>query len=100
MFGVCLFSYLLGNVSGLLAQIYMEECINLKQTEELEEWLIRINRLGKTKSMRNKDIKFITDYMKSDWRKDIKWLLEGNNFMFQLSPVIRRKVLLYIIFSY
>ncbi len=87
-----MFSYLMGNVNGLLAQMNLEENIKSQQTEALEDWLIKLNRVGKNKRIKNKDTEFVTDYMKSYWVHDIKNIAEGSDFMRQLPPTLRRKV--------
>ena len=73
----------------------LEESIKTAQVEALEEWLIRLNRLGKSKNLKNKEVDFITEYMKGYWRKDIKSLVDGNDLMKQLPPTLRRKVFLH-----
>jgi len=92
LFGVCLFSYLLGNVNGLLIQMNLEESIKTAQVEALEEWIIRINRSGKSKDLKSKEVDFITEYMKGYWRKDLKSLVSGSDFMKQLPPPLRKKL--------
>ena len=73
-------------------QINLEENLNSKQDEDIEEWLVRLNRLGKDRRLKNRDMKFIAEYIKTKVKKDVKLLIEGNEFMAQLPPTLRRDV--------
>jgi hypothetical protein len=87
-----MFSYLLGNVNGLVAQLNAEANLKGKQHEELEAWLLRLDRLGQNKRISNNDIAHITNYMSSYWRQTIKGLDTSNDFLPQLPPPLRRRV--------
>ena len=76
----------------MLLQINLEENLNSKQDEDIEEWLVRLNRLGKDRRLKNRDMKFIAEYIKTKVKKDVKLLIEGNEFMAQLPPTLRRDV--------
>ena len=87
-----MFSYLLGNVNGMVAQMNAEENLKSKQTEELEEWLLRLDRVGKTKRLPNERIDFITAYMKNYWRLNVKNMDKECEFLRQLPPQLRSRV--------
>ena len=63
LFGICMFSYLLGNINGLVVQLSYYAHITGQQEEELENWLLRMDRSVK-KQMSRKQANFITKYLK------------------------------------
>lgn len=69
--------------------------IEQEQIENLENWLLKIN---KVRPMKGQDIKYISEYMRIYWRKDIRWV-EQNNFMTQLPPTLRKKVNFHLILA-
>ena len=87
-----MFSYLLGNVNGLVMQMNASEALKSKQAEELEEWLLKVDRVGKTKRIQNEDIDFITKYMNSHWFNNVQNIDKSCEFMAQLAPPLRRRV--------
>ncbi len=86
-----MFSYLLGNVNGLVVQMSAENNLKRKQAEELEEWLLKVDRVGKTKRIHNDDIDFITRYMSSYWHNNVQNMDQGE-FISQLDAPLRRSL--------
>jgi len=87
-----MFSYLLGNVNGLVAQLNYEANLKSQQAEQLEEWLLKLDRAGKNKRLSNANYKFITNYMKMYWNKNQKGIDKDGEFVTQLPPSLRTKV--------
>ena len=94
-----MFSYLLGNVNGLVVQLNYDENMKSQQLEQLEVWLLKIDRAGKdkrsnfsSKGLSNAKCDFISNYLKTYWSKNIKGLDTDNEFILQLSPGLRTKV--------
>ena len=87
-----MFSYLLGNINGLVAQLNYEANLKSQQAEQLEEWLLRIDRAGKTKHLSNSQYKFITNYLGTYWNKNIKGIDTEKEFVVQLPPSLRTAV--------
>ncbi len=87
-----MFSYLLGNVNGLVAQMNAEGNLKSQQAEDLEEWLLRMDRMGKSKRVSHQQIDFITTYMKNYWRLNLKNMDAECEFVRLLPPQLRRRV--------
>jgi len=88
-----MFSYLLGNVNGIVAQMSVEEGLKQKQVEDLEEWLLKLDRVGKMKRIKNEDIDFITKYMNGYWWNSVKDMDKECQYIALLPPPIRRRVI-------
>ncbi len=87
-----MFSYLLGNVNGLVAQLNYEANLKSQQAEQLEDWLLRLDRAGKNKRLSNTQYKFVTNYLATYWNKNIKGIDTDRDFIMQLPPALRSKV--------
>ena len=95
-----MFSYLLGNVNGLVAQMNAEANLKSEQAEHLEEWLLKLERVGKTKRLSSEVIDSITTYMMKHWKLNVKDIDKDCEFFRMLSPQLRAKVRLHINCSY
>ena len=85
-----MFSYLLGNINGLILQANYAARITSQQEDQLEVWLLRMDRAVKTKISR-KQSNFVTNYLKDYWRNNIKGITD-NEFVALIPPGVRRKV--------
>ena len=87
-----MFSYLLGNVNGLVAQLNYEANLKSQQAEQLEDWLLKLDRAGKNKRLANNQYKFVTNYLQAYWGKNIRGLDSEREFVMQLPPSLRTQV--------
>jgi len=87
-----MFSYLLGNVNGLVAQMNAEDNLKSAQAEALEDWLLKLDRVGKTKKLPTYKIDAITVFMKHYWKLNIKDMDKECEFLRLLPPQLRSKV--------
>ena len=86
-----MFSYLMGNVNGLVTQLSYEAQIESKQEEDLENWLLRMDRAVRTQ-LSTRQCDFIIKYLRNYWAKNIKGVDAGSEFVVQLPPRLRKKV--------
>ena len=90
-----MFTYLLGSVNGLVAQLSYDDNIKSQQKEQLETWLLRLDMVGKKDRLTNEQYQFILDYLEKYWKINIKGLNTDNEFISQLPPSLRSRVILH-----
>jgi len=91
LFGVCMFSYLMGNVNGLITQLNYEATLSSQQEENLESWLLKMDRAVQMQ-LSSKQCDFVIQYLRNYWAKNIKGIDTDSEFVEQLHPNLRRKV--------
>ena len=87
-----MFSYLLGNVNGLISQVNAVENLRSQQSEDFEEWLLKLERSGKSKRLDEKLIESINKYMANYWHYNVKDIDQECEFIRFLSPKLKAKV--------
>ena len=67
--------------------------------EDLEEWLMQLDRANKSKRLPPIYFGIISDFFTEYWYQDIK-SIDETEFFYELNPIIRKDVNKYIILEY